>query len=309
MHPAYSIILFTTASGAGYGLAALLGLGLLPAERTVGLLGYGLAAALIVIGLLSSTFHLRHPERAWRALSQWRSSWLSREGLLALVSFIPLAVLAFDAVVLEVRVPVVGVVFAVLAVLTVFATSMIYASLKTVGDWHTRSTPAVYFGFAFAGGAVLLAFVGFATGQGTQGQLLLAAAATLLAWAIQVVRWWRADGATTGETAESATGLGKWGKVRLLEPPHYGDNYLTREMGFKVARKHATKLRLLAIVSGLVVPLTLFVLAAVLAGGAAVAVVLGLAALFHLIGSLVTRWLFFAEARHTVSLYYGANAA
>ena len=28
MHPAYSVIIFTTFSGAGYGLAALLGLGM-----------------------------------------------------------------------------------------------------------------------------------------------------------------------------------------------------------------------------------------------------------------------------------------
>jgi DMSO reductase anchor subunit len=32
-----------------------------------------LAVGLVSVGLLSSTLHLGHPERAWRALSQWRS--------------------------------------------------------------------------------------------------------------------------------------------------------------------------------------------------------------------------------------------
>src|SRR3546814_6221247 len=83
MHPAKSVILFTTASGAGYGLIAWLGvlaaLGLLPAERWFGLVAFGLGLGLVVLGLLSSTLHLGRPERAWRAFSQWRSSWRSEE--------------------------------------------------------------------------------------------------------------------------------------------------------------------------------------------------------------------------------------
>ena len=82
MHPALSVIFFTTASGAGYGLLALLGIcaaaGLLPPDLALGLVGLGLALALISAGLLASTAHLGRPERAWRAFSQWRSSWLSR---------------------------------------------------------------------------------------------------------------------------------------------------------------------------------------------------------------------------------------
>ena len=97
MHPALSIIFFTTASGAGYGLLVLLGLGgafgWLPAERGFGLVGMGLSLGLITAGLLSSTFHLGHPERAWRALSQWRSSWLSREGVMAIATYAPAGLL------------------------------------------------------------------------------------------------------------------------------------------------------------------------------------------------------------------------
>ena len=49
MHPAYSVIVFTTASGAGFGLLvwlALFGLlGLVPTERWLGLAGFALAFA------------------------------------------------------------------------------------------------------------------------------------------------------------------------------------------------------------------------------------------------------------------------
>ena len=100
MHPAYSVILFTTASGAGYGL--LFGLALftlvggLPEDPAFWLGGAGLAFAMVTFGLLASTAHLGHPERAWRALSQWRSSWLSREGVAAVLSYPVAGLFALD---------------------------------------------------------------------------------------------------------------------------------------------------------------------------------------------------------------------
>ena len=78
MHPAYSVIFFTTASGAGYGvliwMALLAATGAVAPSPPVGITGFVIALGLITLGLLSSTFHLGHPERAWRALTQWRSS-------------------------------------------------------------------------------------------------------------------------------------------------------------------------------------------------------------------------------------------
>src|SRR6476620_11629685 len=88
MHPAYSVIIFTTVSGAGFGLLiwlafSLLFLEVIPLQPLPGLIAFGLAFVLISIGLASSTLHLGRPERAWRAFSQWRTSWLSREGVVA----------------------------------------------------------------------------------------------------------------------------------------------------------------------------------------------------------------------------------
>ena len=93
MRPAWSIIFFTTMSGLGLGLAGWIVIGLLPLMTQQAVIGVGaVTLALIGAGLISSTFHLGHPERAWRALSQWRSSWLSREGVLAVIVMAGLAV-------------------------------------------------------------------------------------------------------------------------------------------------------------------------------------------------------------------------
>ncbi|MFT5349446.1 MAG: DMSO reductase anchor subunit, partial [Gammaproteobacteria bacterium] len=163
MHPALSVIFFTTASGAGYGLLTILGLGYLlhivPDNFAFGLTAIGIALTLITTGLLSSTFHLGHPERAWRALSQWRSSWLSREGVLAIITYVPILVFASKWLIEESddeTYTLAAMSMSVLCVITVYATSMIYASLKTVHAWCNHWVPLAYLSLALMTGIVLL---------------------------------------------------------------------------------------------------------------------------------------------------------
>jgi DMSO reductase anchor subunit len=311
VHPAPSIILFTTASGAGYGLLFLLALTapaeLLPTRRWFGLAALALALGLITFGLIASLFHLGHPERVWRALSQWRSSWLSREGLMALSTYPP--ALAFGA----------GWVFAessagpftlfallaaLGAALTVYCTSMIYASLQPVREWHHPLVPAIYLAFALMSGALLLhallALVGALRGWAG----ILALAATALAFGLKAAYWRTIACAGPGPTPESATGLGALGQVRMLDPPHTQTNYLLSEMGYRVARRHAVRLRRYAWLSGFV-GASLLTLLALLSTSLLAAMSALLAALSGLAGVIIERWLFFAEATHTVTLYYG----
>ena len=302
MHPALSIIVFTTASGLGYGLAAVLGLGLLDPAMWPTKIAHVTALLLIAGGLISSTLHLGNPQRAWRAFSQWRTSWLSREGVLAVVAFVPLTLNAFFVIFLDRHLAWAGIAGTVLSGVTVYCTAMIYASLKAVDAWHTPLTPASYLLFAAAGGTLAAAFFA-AAGSGAwvpiaiAGMLLLAAAWVVkLAWRNRLQRRPRS-------TPETATGLGAMGKVRLFEPPHINDNYLTSEMGFRIARKHASKLFRIAFAAGLVAPLILAMVALFLPAGGA-AVMLALAVLAFGAGVLVERWLFFAEARHAVMNYY-----
>ncbi len=94
----------------------------------------------------------------------------------------------------------------------------------------------------------------------------------------------------------------------MLEPPHTQDNYLLQEMGFRIARKHRTRLRLVARVAAFALPAAL-TLAALFVVGWIGMLLAGLAVASAALGLVVERWLFFAEARHTVMLYYGADAA
>jgi sulfite dehydrogenase (quinone) subunit SoeC len=310
VHPAPSIIAFTTASGAGYGLLFLLGLaapaGSIPATRGLGVVGLGSALGLITFGLLASLLHLRHPERAWRAVSQWRSSWLSREGALALLTYLPALGFAAGWLLFERTdgwIGVFGLLAALGAALTVYCTSMIYASLKPVREWRQQLVPPVYLAFALMTGALLLNALLLLFGAERGWAAALALLATALAFGLKG-RYWAAIGrADPGATPETATGLGARGKVRMLEPPHTETNYLLSEMGFRVARKHAAKLRWYACLFGGVAA-ALLTLLALLARGVLASLLALLAALFGLTGVLIERWLFFAEATHTVTLYY-----
>src|SRR5579862_530939 len=145
MHPALSIIFFTTASGAGFALLLLIGIGvplqLLPENAGFGLAVLATAFVLAVGGLVSSAFHLGRPERAWRAFSQWRSSWLSREGVLAVATFLPAVIFAVGWVFFGAYsgfVGLCGILAAALAAGTLYCTGMIYGSLKPIRQWHNR---------------------------------------------------------------------------------------------------------------------------------------------------------------------------
>ncbi|MFZ8991730.1 MAG: dimethyl sulfoxide reductase anchor subunit family protein [Candidatus Puniceispirillaceae bacterium] len=301
MRPAWSIIFFTSISGLGFGLAAWVVLGFVDLAQPQHIFGVGgIVLLLIGAGLLSSTLHLGHPERAWRALSQWRSSWLSREGVLAVLAMLTLVGWGWYLFAVGTPPLWMNIAAAALMAVTVYATSMIYASLKTVARWHHPLTPICYLMFAAAGGLLailfLLAVLGQANGAAFEMVVLLAMAS---AWGVKLV-WWQLAGAEgSGSTLASATGLGSLGTVRSIMPPHTSENYLQHEMGFVVARKHAAQLRLIALGLGGGVPCLLVII------DAASVIGLGIALAAHIAGVFVERWLFFAEAKHTVSLYYG----
>lgn len=314
MHPSYSVILFTTASGAGYGLLALLGLVGLnhgPASSLwFGATALVMALGLITVGLLSSTFHLGRPERAWRAFSQWRSSWLSREGIASLVTFVP--ALIFGALWLGLVdaprwVGLAGLATALMCAVTVFCTAKIYSTLITIRQWHQPLTVPVYLAFALATGAVLLLAIAAIFGRFQIFQSGLAIVALAVTLVLKFLYWRRIDEETKTYTIEAATGLARPGeKVRQWEVPHTAKNFIMKEMGYVVARKHAEKLRR-------VILLALVIAAAATALMVAIpilTIVLSLVAVvLSGIAAVVERWLFFAEAQHVVSLYYGAERA
>lgn len=287
MHPAPSVIIFSVLSGLGFGFMAYMALGVLALTGMWAFWAWGIGYALAVGGLVASTAHLGNPQRALKAFSQWRSSWLSREGWAAVLALLALAPIALGdwlgfAVPFMWRGLAAG-----LALITVVCTAMIYTQIKAVPRWHHWLTPVMFVAFALAGGALLAMQAGLAF------VLLLALAVVMLALFYSGDRQF----ARAGATMATATGLGRRGTVSVFEQPHTGGNYLLREMIFVVGRKHAKKLRLIAVLCAAVLP-------ALMAAVGGVGLMLA-AVLVHLVGAFAARWLFFAEAEHVVGLYYG----
>ena len=288
MHPAPSVMLFNTFSGLGFGLLFWLGMGVLVPTGFGAFVWFVIAYVLAVGGLLASTFHLGRPERAIKALRQWRTSWLSREGVCAIFALVVMALYGAGLVFAGTRLGILGVAGGIASLGVVFTTSMIYTQLKTVPRWRHWTTPALYLLLALSGGALL-------AGQVTLAMILLPACAIL-----QIIAWALGDKrlAQSGTDMASATGLGDIGKVRAFEPPHTGSNYLTREFIHIVGRRHARNLRAIALLLAFLLPVGLLLLPhshffALLA------------VLSHIAGVLCIRWLFFAQAEHVVGLYYG----
>lgn len=288
MHPAPSVIIFTTFSGIGFGLLFWLGLDTTPPTGLSAFIWFAIAYAASVGGLMASTFHLGHPERAYKAFSQWKTSWLSREGICAVITLLVMAIYAAGLVFAGTHLALLGWIGALGALGTVYTTSMIYAQLKTVPRWKHWTTPALFLTLSLGGGALL------------SGQINIAMILLAIAGGLQFYAWTTGDTRLTesGTNMATATGLGHIGKVRAFEPPHTGTNYLMREFIHQVGRKHAQQLRIIAMGLGFVLPIVLLLLPfnhffAVLA------------VLSHIAGVLCLRWLFFAQAEHVVGLYYG----
>ena len=317
MHPAASVIFFTTASGAGYGLLALLAAfalaGGLPPDRWLGFVGLGVAVSLISAGLLSSTFHLGRPERAWRAFSQWRSSWLSREGVAAVTTYVPTSVLALGWIIFERAdgfYAAAAALVVVMAIITVFCTGMIYASLKPIRQWHMPWTTPVYLVLGAYTGALLLVALALVFGVFRPVMAELALALLLLGAFVKLGYWRVVDTEPPRSTVATATGLTNFSSVQLFEAPHTEENFVMREMGFQIARKHAQKLRNVVKLALFLVPGVLLV--AALVAGAPHAFAALAAALIAIasagLGVATERWLFFAEATHASMLYYSRAA-
>jgi sulfite dehydrogenase (quinone) subunit SoeC len=312
--PALSVIFFTVSSGAGLGLmiwmlAAQLTGRIEPSHQAfwVGALA---AAVLLTAGLVSSTGHLANPRNAWRAFSRFRTSWLSREGVLAVMVY-PLAalhlLLSWQSSAFAVLT---ALLLIVLALAVIFSTAMIYACLKPVPRWRTWHTPARFTIYGLASGLLLaraigvvpMAAAGTASPGGWAGWVAVLIVAAVFVELMFMAKFSRYRLATINQAIAvplTAPAGRVQGRVRLLDAGHTHGTFLTNEFGFELARDRAIALRVASLLLIAVVPLGLLWLAPAAAWPAA---------LSFLLGALLERWLFFAEAQHVVRLYHGQQA-
>lgn len=308
MKPAFSVLFFTVTSGIGYGLLIWLAL----MQVTVGgefsitnflIVGF-IGLSLATLGLLSSTLHLANPKNAWRAFSRFRTSWLSREGVFALVYY-PV-ILAFALLVYlndgapSVFASALGVVSVLIALTIIVCTGMIYASLKPIRQWHHPLVTPLYLIFGLMSGALAytslhLALEGSLPSFVSKAFLVLAIVALIVK-----LLYFKSIGKPDGATINTATGFSQ-AQVRLLDAGHNADTFLTKEFVFDAGAIKLLRLRWLMIGLAFIVPLILMLIAH--QTGLKPVVYLAMTSLYT--GLFVERWLFFAEARHVVRLYHG----
>lgn len=313
MHPAFSVIAFTTLSGAGYGLLFWLGLLVVAGQAARApvliLVALAIAFALVSAGLLSSMAHLGRPERAWRAFSEWRTSWLSREGIAAVLSYVPLLGLAWltwseGSRAWQVAFAVSG---CAMAIVTVTCTSRIYDTLTPIPAWRTRWVLVNYLMLSAASGAVWLwaiGVLGFAL-PAHRGDVVILIALLAAAAVTKLLYWRRIDRRPTVVDAASALGLDAGTRVTPFEAPHTQANYLLKEMGFALARKHARRLRAMALILMSLVPSVVLLLCMASPAWRPAAAVISIVSTS--LGLMTERWLFFAQARHLMMTYYDAK--
>ena len=289
MHPAPSIILFTVLSGFGFGLISIVGLlQFLNQISTVDIVIFSVIGLFFsIIGLISSFFHLANKKNAIKSMSQWQTSWLSREAISSIFC-LSIVVGNIGWVFVQNRyINEVGVILFLLSLFTIFTTSMIYAQLKTVPSWNNMLTPALFIFTALAGGSILLL---------DYASLVL----LLIFGVLQVLFWYIADQSFMCKETSVGTALGfsKNEDIRAFDVAHTNRNYLLNEMVYKVARKHAIKIRYISFFAAFVLPMSLILM---FPGNFSISVlVIGI----HFVGIYFSRWLFFAEAEHSVSFYY-----
>ncbi len=296
MRPAFSVLFLTTLIGAGQGLfIALFFIELLApsgASREFFAGGSLLVVFLMGLGGISSVFHLGHPERAWRAMSQWRTSWLAREGI---------ALPAFSAVAFAWGVAhwmnlghtfAIGVLGVVLALALFVCTGMIYVAIKVLKEWSHPLTVVNFIVFGCASGTVLAAaYASFMAPDLAAPLARTAFVLTLLSLVTRGASLWRNATLRPVSTLQTAIGI-RHPRIAQKAQGAMGGSFNTRE--FFHGKSPAFVRGILAtIVFGVfVLPLALMLLAPLAAF------------LIQYAGLLAERWYFFAEAQHPQNLYY-----
>jgi DMSO reductase anchor subunit len=298
MKPAWSVILLTTQIGAAQGLflvAFLLDVFKTPPRPFI-LLACEVSFLLLATGLVASIFHLGRPERGWRAASQWRTSWLSRE-VIVLPAFMGCVFLYGIS-----ESKTVGAVAALLCLALFVCTGMIYACLKFLQEWHSPFTLLNFFLLGTASGLTLSVPLAVITHPQFVGPLALGAfGLSAVAWAVRIASLVRNARLRPKSTTASAIGIAH---PRIVQKAQgfMGGSYNTREFFHRRPDLVVRAVRWSFLL--LLFPMPGWLLG--WGGGSPAAFVAAFVLQFA--GLLAERWYFFAEARHPQNLYYQAMA-
>ena len=319
MKPAFSVIFLTTLIGAGQGLFLALFthqsyalFGLLPMQSD-NFYGYGTLIVLVLLaaGLAASFLHLGHPERAWRAATQWRTSWLSRE-VIVLPAFMGVVCLFGVSHLFGIRPEIVtlpggqvvdlsallGAAGTLLAFALFVCTAMIYACLRFLKEWNSPLTVINYILMGGSSGFILAAFYA-ASAAPDQADFFAgwAIIITVLALIGRVASLIRNARLKPTSTIQTAIGV-KHPKITQRSMGSMGGSFNTREFFHGKSDSFLRAIKPAFLILAFLLPLAL------LAIGLSSPVVLGFAFILQYLGLLAERWFFFAQANHPQNLYY-----
>lgn len=306
MHPAFSILFFTTLAGSAQGLVVALALASLlgvPMAPDFLLLALSVAEVLLLAGLAASFLHLGQKMRAWRAVAMWRTSWMSREVILlpafiALVGVWTLTAWAGSAAAWTGLLPVLAIVG---AMALWYCTAMIYACLRFIEEWAHPLTIVNFTLIGLASGLLLACALAALAGSNEMVAAtgMSALALTLAAWIARLASLRRNAGIRHRSTLQSATGIQSPKLVQKSMGMSAGA-FNTREFFHGASQAAVRNARIGLQLLAFAVPAIL--MAWGLSSDAAWPWVL--AVLVQAPGLIAERWVFFAQAKHPQNLYY-----
>ncbi|HNW63277.1 MAG TPA: dimethyl sulfoxide reductase anchor subunit [Piscinibacter sp.] len=311
MHPGFSVIFLTTLIGAGQGLflalyatelAALAQVFSPRPDAAFWVGGSVVSLLLVAAGAVASLFHLGHPERAWRAMAMWRTSWLSREGI---------ALIAFGGVVFAYGLAhwrgwpgsvAIGAVGALLCITLFVCTGMIYACIRFLQEWASPLTVANFVLLGCACGLTLAsAYAAFAAEPLAGAYAVAAMVFTLLGLGTRSASLLRNARLKPKSTLQSATGI-HHPRIVQKSQGFTGSSYNTREFFHRRSAALLRQVKWAFLVLAFAVPLALLALGLRHGSG----VLLAAAFVVQYVGLIAERWFFFAQANHPQNLYYQA---
>ncbi len=322
MHPAFSVIFLTTLIGAGQGLFLALITGqsyaavkLLPSQDSTAFYGNGALIVMLFLigGLIASFFHLGRPERAWRAASQWRTSWLSREVIaLPILMFLVFVYGVMHYVGWDVTLftsdtganlqltLIVGSVGALATFALFLCTGMIYACLKFLQEWASPLTVINYTLLGTASGFVLAtAFAHHSAPELVRFYGIWATIITLSAFITRAASLIRNMRIKSKSTIQTALGV-RHNRIQQKSMGFMGGSVNTRDFFHHASAVAFKSIKWVFLVLVFPVPLVLLWM-----GMSDSNTQMLLAAfIVQYVGLLAERWFFFAQANHPQNFYY-----
>ncbi len=321
MQPAFSVIFLTTLIGMGQGLFLAI-----YTEQVYSVLNvleknssnefYSLASAvslaLLILGLIASIFHLGRPERAWRAASMWRTSWLSREvivlptvmGLIFIYGIVHfmgwnLTIMTVGTVAIDLTL-IIGAI-TTLAVFSLYiATGMIYACLKFLQEWHSPLTVINYLLLGSASGFIMATLIA----SYKQPELISFFAGwsimlLVLAFIFRMASLMRNKRLRPKSTVQTAIGV-RHNKIKQKSMGFMGGSMNTRDFFHGQTRLFLKSIKMIFLIMVFAIPLAMMIIS--LFEPSLAVLVIASASIY--IGLLAERWYFFAEGNHPQNIYY-----